>query len=345
MNNAVVSGDAVTRIEELTLGPSDAFAHEVAHGWTMEASSFAANFLQEGWASYVEALVLGHLYGPQYEHAMWERIRTGYAGGQDRAGFLGGFEGRQSILGDPDNGRIHYTKGSWILHQLEYALRPEVFDRGMRAYVQHAGHGANGYREFIDDMSRAAGHDVSPLVMPWLTEKYIPDVDGRVVGRSLIVTQRQPTPPFDLPLDVELLTSSGGSVRRAVHLTHAADTVDVGSVGAITDVRVDPDHHFLLKRHWGDTVRIQLRAPDAKTVELSGAFASKPVAATRAGDIWTVEIPLTEGRYTWYWQVDGKQPSNDTMMADAKRPAGDLDARAGVLVVRPVRRLPDAAAR
>ncbi|HEY2025810.1 MAG TPA: M1 family aminopeptidase [Gemmatimonadaceae bacterium] len=345
MNNAVVSGDNVTRIEELVLGPSDAFAHEVAHGWTMEASSFAANFLQEGWATFAEALVVGHLYGPQYERAMWERIRTGYVGGQDRAGFLGGFEGRQSILGDPDNGRIHYTKGSWILHQLEYALGPAVFDRGIRTYVQNAGHGANGYREFIDDMSRAAGHDVAPLVMPWLTEKYIPDVDAHVVGRSLIVTQRQPTPPFDLPLDVELLMDGGASVRRPIHLTRAADTIDVGSVGPITDVRVDPDHHFLIKRHWGDTARIQLRAPAAKTVELSGAFASKPIPATREGDIWTVEVPLTEGRYTWYWRVDGKQPADDVMVADAKRPAGDLDARAGVLVVRPVRRLPDAEAR
>jgi hypothetical protein len=71
---------------------------------------------------------------------------------------------------------------------------------------------------------------------------------------------------------------------------------------------------------------------------------SKPVAATRNGDIWTVDLPLTEGRYVWLWRVDGKGPPDDVAIADAKRP-GELDARAGVLIVRPVRRLPDADAR
>ena len=344
MNNAVVAGDAVTRLDELTLGPSSALAHEVAHGWTMEATGLAANFLQEGWATFAEALVVGQMYGPQYERAMWERIRTGYIGGQDRAGFLGGFEGRQSILGDPDNGRIHYTKGSWILHQLEYVLGQQTFDRGMRAYVAHAGFGPNGYQELIADMSRAAGHDVSSLVMPWLVEKYIPDVDAQVQGTSVIVTQRQPTAPFDLPLDMELLTS-GGPVRRAVHLATAADTVDLRGLGTVADVRVDPDHHFLIKRHWGDTAHFQFRAPGAKTVELSGSFLSKPLAATRNGDVWSVDLPLTEGRYVWIWRVDGAAPSDEKALADAKLPAGDLDARAGVLVVRPVHRLPDAEAR
>jgi hypothetical protein len=344
MNNAVVAGDNATRLDDPVLGPSAGFAHEVAHGWTMDATGPAANFLQEGWATYCESLVLRDLYGVAAEKALWERLRTSYIGGQDRAGFQGGFEGRQSLLGDPDNGRIHYYKGSWILHSLEDVLGDSVFDRGMRAFVRHAGYGANGYRELIGDLSKAAGHDVSSLVMPWLTERYIPDVDARVEGTSLVVTQNQPTLPFDLPLDVELVTNTG-VVRRAVHLTARADTVDVRGLAAISEVRVDPDHHFLLRRHWGDTARFALRAPAAHTVELMGSFLGKPVAATRTGDIWSVEAPLTEGRYVWLWRVDGAPPSDEAAIADAKREAGDLEARAGVLVVKPVRHLSDADSR
>jgi hypothetical protein len=338
MNNAVVAGDNATRLDDPVLGPSAGFAHEVAHGWTMDATGPAANFLQEGWATYCESLVLRDLYGVAAEQALWERLRTSYIGGQDRSGFQGGFEGRQSLLGDPDNGRIHYYKGSWIFHSLEHVLGDSVFDRGMRAFVRHAGYGPNGYRELIEDLSTAAGHDVSSLVMPWLTERYIPDVDAHVEGTSVVVTQNQPTPPFDLPLDVELVTKMG-VVRRAVHLTTRADTLDARGLAAISDVRVDPDHHFLLRRQWGDTARFALRAPAAHTVELMGSFLGKPVAATRTGDIWSVEVPLTEGRYVWLWRVDGTPPPDETAITDAKRPPGDLEARAGVLVVKPVRRL------
>ena len=338
MNNAVVAGDNATRLDEPVLGPSANFAHEVAHGWTMEASGPAANFLQEGWATFCESLVLGDLYGPAAGATVWEKLRTAYFGGQDRAGFLGGFEGRQTLLGDPDNGRIHYYKGSWIFRMLEQVLGDSVFDRGMRSFVRRAGYGPNGYEEFIADMSAAAGRDLHSLVMPWLTEPYVPDVDAIVSGTKVIVTQSQPSAPFDLPLEVAL-TTPAGVVRRSVHLTTAADTIDVAALGEVTEARVDPDHHFLVRRHWGDTARFALRAPDAKTVELTGNFLAKPVVATRIGDVWTVDLPLPEGRYLWLWRVDGKGPSDDVAISDALRP-GNLEARAGVLVVQPVRHFP-----
>jgi hypothetical protein len=343
MNNAVISGDGATMLDEPSLGPSYAFAHEVSHGWTMNATGRAANFLQEGWASYCESLLLREVYGPATEHAMWEKLRTSYITGLDRAGFLGGFEGHQSILGRPDNGRIHYFKGSWILHQLEYVLGDSVFDRAMRAYIARSGSGSDGYEELIADMSRAAGRDMTSFIMPWLTEQYIPNVDARVEGQRLIVTQSQPGADFDLPLDIELITDSG-AVQRHVHLTSRADTVELGATRAVSAVHVDPDHHFLLRRQWGELARFTLRAPNAQSVELSGSVASKPVAATRDGDLWSVTVPLTEGRYLWMWRVDGKGPTDEEALA-AVKVTNDPSARAGVRIVRPEQRLADSLAR
>jgi hypothetical protein len=343
MNNAVISGDDAKMLDEPVLGPSYAFGHEVAHGWTMNATGLAANFLQEGWASYCESLLLRDAYGPDAEHAIWERMRTSYVSGLDRAGFLGGFEGRQSILGRPDNGRIHYAKGSWILHQLNNVLGDSVFDRGMRAYIARSGSGADGYEELIGDMSRASGHDMTSFVMPWLTEKYIPNVDARVEGQQLIVTQSQPSADFDLPLEIELATDSG-AVRRSIHLTSRSDTVALGNIGPVTSVRVDPDHHFLLRRHWGEVARFSLRAPNAKSVELAGNIATKPIAATREGDLWTVTLPITEGRYTWIWRVDGAAPTDEEALAAAKS-SNDPTARVGVRVIKPVQRLADSDAK
>ena len=341
MNNLVVSGADARFLDDPRLGPSYVLAHEISHGWTMNASSFAANMLQEGWATFAEGTVLGDVFGKDVERAFWERQRTSYMAGMDRSG-LTGFEGRQSILGNPDNGRIHYVKGSWVFRELERTLGAAAFDRGMRDYIAIRRDGrAAGYLEFIAAMSKAAGRNMTPFILPWLDGKYIPDVEARVDGQRVIVTQNQPDVVFDLPLDLALTTASG-TVKRTVHLTRRADTVSVAGAGAVTDVRVDPDHYFLLQRHYGETVRFELpvaAAPDAKVVELSGNVTAKPIAATRSGDVWVVELALTEGRYIWQWRVDGKLPTDEETLAAAAAGSPDPNARSGVRLVRAVQRI------
>jgi hypothetical protein len=341
MNNAVVGGSGATRLEDIALAPSWVLAHEVTHGWTMNASGAAANMLQEGWATFAEGTVLGATYGKEVERAFWERQRASYMAGLDRSG-VSTFEGKQSILANPDNGRIHYVKGSWVFRSLERALGAATFDRGIRDYVAIRRNGnAAGYTEFVASMSRAAGRDLSSFIMPWLEGRYIPDVEARVEGSRLILEQRQPEVLFDLPLDVALETSPGTTVQRRLHLKRRADTLNIADVGAVTNVRVDPDHYFLLQRHFGEVVRFTLPAaavPEAKVVELAGNLSGRPIPATREGDAWVVEIPLTEGRYIWQWRVDGALPNDEATFAAVTGPPG-ANARAGVRWVKPVQRL------
>jgi peptidase M1-like protein len=332
MNDAVVSGDHAILLDDPNLGPSYAYAHEISHMWTMNASGPASNFLREGWATYAEAAMLGQTYGADAERAFWERNSTGYFAGKR-------FEGKQSILGNPDNGRIHYAKGSWILHSLNAVLGDSVFDRGMREYIARCGLGPDGYPELIAAMSHAAGHDMTSFVMPWLTGQYVPDVDATVIGGKLIVTQSQPDIVFDLPIDIELTTASGVE-RRAVHLTTREDTLNVAELGSVSRVRVDPDHQYLLKPHWGETVTFGLVAPEAKKVELT--MSQAPIPATKVGDRWTVTRALPEGRYVYLWRVDGSPPSDDAALAAIKSHEPDSTARAGVRTVRPLERLESA---
>ncbi len=185
------------------------------------------------------------------------------------------------------------------------------FDRGMRAYMQIPGGQPGGHEAFTAAMSKAAGRDMSSFIMPWLQGKYIPDVDARAEGTCVIVSQTQPEVVFDLPLKLALTTVAGKTVERTIQLKHREDTLDVRGLGEMREVRVDPDHQFLMRRHWGETVRFELRAPNAKEVMLAGLMSLKPLPATRNGDVWTLAIPLTEGRYPWNWQVDGKPVETD----------------------------------
>jgi hypothetical protein len=343
MNNIVTGGAGATRLDDATLAPSYVLAHEISHGWTMNASGYAANMLQEGWATYAEGVVLGAVYGAEAERAFWERQRASYMSGVDRSGFAG-FEGRQSILSNPDNGRIHYVKGSWVFRDLERTLGSATFDRGMRDYIAVRREGrAAGYQEFIAAMSRAAKRDMTPFILPWLDGKYIPNVEARVEGSRVILRQEQPDVVFELPVDVALTTANGTVVRRSVRLTRRADTLDVADIGSVTDVTVDPEHWFLLQRHFGEVVRFTLpvaAAPDAKLVELTGNFSTKPMLATRSGDAWFVELPLTEGRYIWQWRIDSALPNEEATYADIAAPSNP-NARTGVRWVKPLQRLRD----
>jgi hypothetical protein len=304
MNNAAVSGSGGG-----TLGSrqSQTFGHETGHAWTMNATGPAANFLREGWATFVESVLLATLYDGEAERAFWEQQRNGYMVGNDRQGFAGGFEGSQSILANYDNGRIHYRKGSWIFYSGNYVMGDSAFNRGMRWFIKGMGEGPRGYPELIASWSAAAGRDMTSFVMPWLTSKYIPDVEARVENGRLIATQAQPGELFDLPrLELELTTPSG-RIRKTMHLHDRADTLLLGAIGSVSQIQVDPDHHFLMQRHWGEpAVRFELavsRVPDAKSVALNGNFLRAAVPAVMEGDRWVVELPMTEGRYAWSWQV------------------------------------------
>ncbi len=59
------------------------------------------------------------------------------------------------------------------------------------------------------------------------------------------------------------------------------------------------------------TVQFVLRAPTASSVTLVGDFNDWDTASTPlqkgTGDLWTITIPLTAGRYTYTFVVDGKR--------------------------------------
>jgi hypothetical protein len=307
----------------------------------MNGTGRASNFLHEAWATFVEALMLRSLYGADAERTYWDAMRNSYMVGADRAGFAGGFEGQQSILANYDNGRIHYRKGVWILYSGNYVMGDSAFNRGMRLFIDGMGKGPSGYEELVAAWSKAAGHSMRSFVMPWLTSKYIPNVDARVEGTRLIVSQDQPGELFDLPkLEIELTTASG-TVRKAIHLVHRADTLSLRGVGAVSEVRVDPDHNFLIQRHWGEPVvrfELPVSAPSAlgaTAVSLNGNFLRAPIPATKSGDAWVVDLPMTEGRYTWLWQVTGGPAGHDA--------SGATDpALTGVRIVKPLQRIDNA---
>lgn len=86
----------------------------------------------------------------------------------------------------------------------------------------------------------------------------------------------------------------------------------------------------------GERVQFVFVAPGARAVSLVGDFndwnpAATPLRATGRGGVWTVEVPLSAGRYTYSFVVDGAVWHGDPAAPPA--PEDDFGRPSSVLLV------------
>ena len=121
-------------------------------------------------------------------------------------------------------------------------------------------------------------------------------------------------------LAVSLDKDRSGSGTETGSTTVATETAPVVPVAAEAPVQ---------------TVQFVLTAPSAKSVTLVGDFndwdtASNPMETSKGG-MWTITIPLTAGRYTYTFIVDGKRWVADPSAPRA--PADDFGQPSSVVTV------------
>lgn len=214
--------------------PSAHLGHEIGHLWTQGAGP-AANFLREGWATYVESLVLEQEYGADTARLFWkEQARL----------YFQFFDGRRSILEEKFNSNLHYNKGSWIFRMLESAVGTDAFRSAMREYSRRSLAGEATWEVLAEcfQKQKGADFDARGFLLPWLQEKSAPDLRTQVAGRRVNVRVQ---PPFTvLPVVVEAKTMQG-TERQTVWVRGGEATVEFG--GDVTEVRLDPDELLLAR--------------------------------------------------------------------------------------------------
>jgi hypothetical protein len=108
--------------------PSATLGHEIGHFWTQGAGP-AANFLREGWATYVESLVLEQEFGRDTVSLFWKQHARAY---------FTYYDGKQSMLGSGNSDNLNYDKGSWVFRMLEDAVGTEAFQKAMAEYSRRS---------------------------------------------------------------------------------------------------------------------------------------------------------------------------------------------------------------
>ena len=215
--------------------PQAYLGHEVGHLWTQGAGP-AANFLREGWATYVESLVLAEEYGADTARLFWKEHARQY---------FQNYDGKRAILEDTFNSDLNYDKGSWIYRMLEDAVGADAFRRALTQYSRRSLAGEATWEVLAEcfQSQKVDGFDARAFLLPWLQEKRAPRLTAQVDGRR--VNLRVEGPFGALPVVVEARTSQG-TERRRVWVRNGGATLEYS--GDVVEVRVDPEELLLLRR-------------------------------------------------------------------------------------------------
>ncbi len=182
-------------------------AHELAHQWfgdliTMRFWSHI--WLNEGFASYAEALWFEHLGGNDaYQYYMQLQYRDHFAGSL----FVVDSTDASALFS-----RTVYNKGSWVLHMLRGVLGDPVFFECIRAYSENPDlrYGNADTEDFQYICERNAGYDLAWFFDQWVYREGRPNyswswnVDGEGPYETHVSILQNTPIPFKMPVQIKL---------------------------------------------------------------------------------------------------------------------------------------------
>jgi aminopeptidase N len=212
--------------------PRAAFGHEVAHLWT-QGEGPATNFLQEGWAGFVETALVRARLG---EQARRERMRKA------AQIYFEAFDGKLAILADGGNAGVSYMKGLWIFAMLEDILGPRAFDKAMTEFSRRSLQQPATWQVLLECLNRGSERDLRRFLLPWLEQPSAPRLETRITGNRVTIVQVGAR--FELPVEVEAEMTTGQE-RRRVWIEGPETILEFG--GTVRWAGLDPDGRLLLK--------------------------------------------------------------------------------------------------
>ncbi len=140
--------------------------HELGHHWWgdyVTCAEWEEIWLNEGFASYTEALWIEHAWGEDWaESYVWDEQRDSYLQWKDWEG--------EFALYDPDYmwGGTVYDKGSVVLHMLRFVVGDEAFFGGMALYAETHAHDVATTEDFRAAMESTYGSDLDWFFEQWV---------------------------------------------------------------------------------------------------------------------------------------------------------------------------------
>jgi aminopeptidase N len=226
-------------------------AHELAHQWfgdNVTCSSWADIWVNEGFASYAEYLMLDTLYPTQSAQDMLDRH-------SNIKSQPGGSVWVIDSLTDASifSSRLVYDKGAAIIHTLRYLINnDDLFFQALKNYqIAYADSTASGL-DFIQIVENTTGMDFTSFMQEWYFGQGYPiySVRWNSVGSDLLVEINQQTsmsaatPLFtnDLTLKFDRTGMSDTLIRFSISGNQNQFIVPNGDGAIVNILSIDPEN-------------------------------------------------------------------------------------------------------
>lgn len=228
-------------------------AHELAHQWWgnhVTCASWSDIWINEGFASYAEYLMLADLYPGQEVTDMLDRHNN-------IKNLPGGSVWVEDSLNDARifSGRLTYNKGAAIVHTLRFLIDDDlVFFNGLKNFQSlYADSTASGM-DFISVMENESGMDFTAFMQEWYFGEGFPTYSvrwnnvGNVVYVEINQSASMPsvTPLFtnDIELRFDRISFPDTTIRFSINGTSNQFTIPI-LPGVNNIVSIDPDNWII----------------------------------------------------------------------------------------------------
>ena len=332
--------------------------HELAHQWwgdMIPCKSWGHIWLNEGWASYAEAIYYLEKDGwPTYHSYM-----NGMAYGGGGTIYVYDTASVWNIF----HGGLSYDKGAWVLHMLRGVLGDALFFAGVDAYYNSEyQHAAATTEDFRDVFEAATGQELDWFFEDWIYGEYRPNYEYRywvepsdTGGYDLFlnVEQIQTTAPqaFRMPVDFFFDFSTIPDDTVTLWPTEREQVMKFNLPDDIDQIECDPAGWVLkysAKVHWRlhfvttpEELSIGLEYSDyLDTLETRGTLVTcdfslvggtLPAGCSLSQDGIITGMPTREGQYVFRARADDKYSANydehnfTLTVASAGLVPGDID--------------------
>jgi aminopeptidase N len=253
-------------------------AHELAHQWWgdyITCHNWHHIWLNEGFASYSEALWAEYTSGESYYHTYMNYMKWTGAGSifvEDTT--------MAAYIFSP----IVYDKGAWVLHMLRNVVGEATFFDILRAYYSdprfvHGSADTDGFKDVCETIS---GMDLDYFFDEWIYGTYHPQYRYSYISESagkegynlsIHIDQVQTTNPthFTMPIDMRISTYSGDTIVRVFNDPRHKDFV-VQVPAGVYSLALDPDQ-WILRSVSSTSYEMNIVSTDLPSAHLSMAYA------------------------------------------------------------------------
>lgn len=141
-------------------------AHELAHQWfgnLVTGKTSKEHWLHEGFASYYALLAEREIFGEDYYY--WKLYQSA-----ERLKELSDKGQGEALLRNGASSLTYYEKGAWALHILRERIGDAAFKKGIQSYLKLYKFKLVDTNNFIAEMERSSGQDLSEFVANWLKQ-------------------------------------------------------------------------------------------------------------------------------------------------------------------------------